>query len=47
MSLRLDRLGRELLATEHHRRAELSMVPLSNVTMVPVRLSIISPRQRG
>jgi streptogramin lyase len=47
MSLRLDRLARNLLAKKHHRRAELSIVPLSNVTMEPVRLSIASPRQRG
>jgi streptogramin lyase len=47
MSLRLDRLGRNLLATKHRRRAELSVAPLSNVTMEPVRLSITSPRRRG
>ena len=47
MSLRLDRLGRNLLAEKHHRRAELEIVPLSNATMAPVRLSISSPRPRG
>jgi virginiamycin B lyase len=46
LSLRLDRLGRDLLAKKHHRRAQLSIVPLSNVTMEPVRLSITSPRGR-
>jgi streptogramin lyase len=47
MSLRLDRLGRDLLASKHHRRAVLSIMALSNVTMEPVRLSITSPRRRG
>jgi streptogramin lyase len=47
MSLRLSRLGRDLLATKHHRRGELGIVPLSNVTMRPVRLDITSLRRRG
>ena len=47
MSLRLNRLGRDLLATKHHRRGELGIVPLSNVTMEPVRLGITSLRRRG
>ena len=47
MSLRVDRLGRDLLATKHHRRGQLSVVPLSNVTMEPLRLSITSARRRG
>jgi streptogramin lyase len=47
MSLRLNRLGRDLLATKHHRRGELGIVPLSNVTMEPVRLGITSLRRHG
>lgn len=47
MSLRLNRLGRDLLAKNHHRRVELRIVPQSNVTMEPVWLSITSPQQRG
>jgi streptogramin lyase len=47
MSLPLDRLGRDLLATKHRRRGELSIVPLSNVTMEPVRLGITSLQRRG
>lgn len=47
MSLQLDQLGRDLLATKHHRRGELSVAPLSTVTMEPVRLSITSVRRRG
>lgn len=47
MWLHLDRRGRGLLAAKHHRRVELSIVPLSDVTMNPLRLRITLPRRRG
>jgi streptogramin lyase len=46
LSLRLDRLGRNLIVAKHRRRAELSLVPQTNITMAPLRLSIISPYRR-
>jgi virginiamycin B lyase len=46
LSLKLDRLGRELLAVEHSRHAEISIEAESEVTTESKRLTITSPRQR-